>query len=166
MANRYIRKLILCFMVMYSNITNAQTFISPEIVDKYPSSIFARVYEVTLATLIPYEKQIKLAKFLVKKDSLIMAVTTKEKGLPYSKKLIDSLQLEFDNLFDYEETFRYNYFKYKNYFEADAKMNAANIKQKYNDYTLFGKGLYHALERVASSNLSNNFSPKYLLLNL
>ncbi len=39
-------------------------------------------------------------------------------------------------------------------------------KKNFNDYTLFGKGLYHALERVASSNLSNNFSPKYLLLNL
>lgn len=131
MVNRNTGKLLLCFIVMYANITNAQTFISPEIVEKYPSSVHSRVYEIALATLIPYEKQIKLAKFLMKKDSLIMAVTTKEKGLPYSKKLIDSLQLEFDDLFDYEETFRYNYFKYKNYFEADAKMNAANIKQKY-----------------------------------
>lgn len=131
MVNRYFKKLILCFLVVYSNITYAQSFISPEIVEKYPSSIHARVYEITLATLISYDKQIKLAKFLMKKDSLLMAVTIKEKGLPYSKRLIDSLQLEFDGLFDYEETFRYNYFKYKNYFEADAKMNAANIKQKH-----------------------------------
>ncbi len=138
----------------------SQSFIAPEIQDKYHPSVYSRVYEITLITLIPHEKQVEFAIFFQRKDSLLIEAAKQEKSIKYCKELLDSLQIVFNKLFNGQQSFRYNLFKYQNYFEADAKMDASFIKDKFKteediETSIYKLGLIKN-QRVLKALLSNS----------
>jgi hypothetical protein len=149
---------IILFMVCSFKLS-AQTFIEPTIIEKYSASVYSRVYEITLSTLIPHEKQIKFAKFFTSKDSLILNAAKQEQSIKYIKGLVDSMDIVFNKIFDEENLFKYNSFKYKPFFDADASIKAAYIKQKYNSSDENAKVFYNLNmaknQRVLNAVLTN-----------
>jgi len=159
MTIKLIRISLIGFFMFCAVKLNAQTFIAPVIIEKYPASVYSRIYEITLSTLIPHEKQIQFAQFFTSKDSLILNAAKKEKSIKYIKVLVDSLDIVFDKIFDAETLFKYNYFKYKRYFDADANIQSAYTKQKFNTSDENKKVFYNLTtaknQRVLKALLSN-----------
>lgn len=122
---------LLFFCITHFSPTAEAQLIPNSIIDKYPAGVVSRVYEISLVTLIDSAKQTKLANFFMKKDSLITNAAKGAISVKSSKSQIDSMEIEFENILDAEERFKYNFFKYQRFFEADAKMEAGYIKKKY-----------------------------------
>jgi hypothetical protein len=164
MTIKLIRVSLIGFFILYAFEANAQTFIAPIISEKYSAAVYSRVYEITLSTLIPHEKQIQFAKFFTSKDSLILNAAKQEKTIKYIKGLVDSLDIAFDKIFDAETLFKYNYFKYKKFFDADANMESSYIQQKFNASDENTKVFYNLSiaknQRVLKAILSNSSTIK------
>lgn len=150
---------ILLTCIFYCPFYGSAQFISEDIIKKYPSSVVSRVYEVTLSTFIPFEKQIILADFFVKKDSLISAAVKQQKFPKVVKSMLDSFELVFQSIFNSGEKLQYNILKYQSYMEADAKMSATFIRETYTTKTDIENSIYKLYlsknQRVLKSLISN-----------
>ncbi len=133
---------IFLFALCTSNAVNAQ-FLSPQITNSYTPSVITKVFDVCVTTAITqYERQMTLAKFFNKQDSIIASAILKASQVNSIKELIDSLNIVFEKLLSSQELLRYNTKRYKPFVEFDAKSYALVANKKYEADTILQKTIY------------------------
>lgn len=125
------KKTFLFLALMSGFLATSAQFIAQEILEKHSPSTIAKVYEVTLNTLIDHPTQLKLANILYEKDSLVMIAVKGGASLKSIKEIIDNYEAKFSNQFSKEDKIKYENYRHKSYIEAYARINTSYLRKKY-----------------------------------
>lgn len=117
---------LLCFQT-----TSAQKKTDP-LAGKFDNSIVARVAEVTMSTNISPDKQLLLAKYYVRRDSLMAQEVRSGRSLSSLGELKEELARDFNALFTTKELDAYHVASHKDYMQWEASQTAAWLRKKYN----------------------------------
>jgi hypothetical protein len=105
--------------------------VSKQVTDKYPASVITRVYEVTKASSLSPDKQLSLAAFYVRKDSMIAGMLQRNTS-PGEIDLVQSaLEQEFNELLNSRERLKYKVSVNSEFIEKDARAIASYMARKY-----------------------------------
>lgn len=119
--------------------------VAKQVTDKYSSSVISRVYEVTRVANLSPTKQVSLAAWYTKRDS-VTAILIKQNESPESiQALLAEFDGEFNGILNSEERFNYKYSLSREFIENDAMATAAFLAKKYQGNSDLQISLYKAI---------------------